>query len=73
MSLLGKAITEAQAEMNDHFIKNHVEYDLAVKKRDALEIEMENAYNLAYALQTQYNDIEEKIENYNQEQAALDE
>lgn len=48
------------------------DYDKEKRKLEALEIEVDNAYDLAHKLQERFNKQEEKVTQYEQEQAALD-
>lgn len=54
-------------------VQTNIDYLLLVKKRDALEIEVDNAYNYASALQVALNEMNDEIEAYDEEQRVLDE
>lgn len=47
-------------------------YERMLEKRNTVERVMTEAYKLANALQVQYNEINEAVEQYEQEQSTLD-
>lgn len=59
--------TLSNEELSDAF-----DYPTALKKRNALQVEMDNAYSLAFTLQDKFNLIDQRIVSYEREQAALD-
>lgn len=50
-----------------------IDYMTALDERDAVEAKLNVAYDAAAQLQREYNDINGQIEDYEQEQAVLDE
>jgi len=49
------------------------DYILALEKREVIEAELKKAYDQVFEVQERFNAIDQEIQDYEQEQAVLDE